>query len=127
MKNIRRHKKTTYSPRVKQSDILEITKECNISRMHLGLDPYPYLWYKRSYQLGKAKMYKFLDQEQINIMIAYCYASRKTRRETPMFHKCYMTILSILRIKLQNEKLDKEIKELNEKITKLEKELNTKQ
>ena len=127
MKNIRKHKKTTYLPRVKQSDILEITKECNISRMHLGLDPYPYLWYKRSYQLGKAKMYKFLDQQQINIMIAYCYASRKLRRETPMFHKCYMTILSILRVKLHTEKINKEIEELNEKIAKLEKELNIKQ
>lgn len=127
MKNIRKHKKTTYLPRVKQSDILEITKECNISRMHLGLDPYPYLWYKRSYQLGKAKMYKFLDQEKMDIMIAYCYASRKTRRELPMFHKCYMTILSILRVKLDTEKINKEIKELNEEIAKLEKKLNIKQ
>ena len=116
MKNIRRHKKTTYSPRVKQSDILEITKACNISRMHIGLDPYPYLWYKRSYQLGKAKMYKFLDQEQINIMLAYYSSSRKQRREIPMFHKCYMTILSILRVKLRNEKLDEEIKKLKKEL-----------
>ena len=68
-------------------------------------------------------MYKFLDQEQINIMLAYYSSSRKQRREIPMFHKCYMTILSILRVKLRNEKLDEEIKKLDEEIKKLKKEL----
>ena len=34
-----------------------------------------------------------------------------------------MTILSILRVKLRNEKLDEEIKKLDEEIKKLKKEL----
>ena len=122
MKNIkRRHKKTTYLPRVCRNKIVDMMDASNISRMHLGLDPLPYLWYKKTVQLGRAGMMKFLDNEKSVIVLSYLSATRKQRREIPMFHKCYMTILSILRVKLKNENLDKEIKELNEKLEKLKK------
>jgi hypothetical protein len=121
MKNKRRFSKTTYLPRVQQSEIIDMMDASNISRMHLGLDPLPYLWYKKTVQLGRADMMKFLDNEKSRIVLDYLSATRKQRREIPMFHKCYMTILSILRVKLKNENLDKEIKELNEKLEKLKK------
>ena len=121
MKNKRRFSKTTYLPRVQQSEIIDMMDASNISRMHLGLDPLPYLWYKKTVQLGRADMMKFLDNEKSEIVLAYLSATRKQRREIPMFHKCYMTILSILRVTLKNENLDKEIKKLNEKLEKLKK------
>lgn len=113
MKNIkRRHKKTSYLHRVWRSEIVDIMDASNISRMHLGLDPLPYLWYKKTVQLGRAGMMKFLDEEKAGVILGYLNATRKQRRETPMFHKCYMTILSILRLKLKNEKLLEKIKNI---------------
>lgn len=121
MKNKRKFLKTTYLPRVRQSDIMDMMDASNISRMHLGLDPLPYLWYKRTVQLGRAGMMKFLDKEKSDIILSYCNATRKQRREVPKFHDCYMLILNILKKDVRLEEQQKQIDELNRQITEMEK------
>jgi len=118
MKNKRKFSKTTYLPRVRQSEIMDMMDASNISRMHLGLDPLPYLWYKRTVQLGRAGMMKFLDKEKSDIILSYCNATRKQRREVPKFHDCYMLILNILK---KDVRLEEQIDELNRQIAEMEK------
>ncbi|MBQ5454727.1 MAG: hypothetical protein IIT63_02755 [Prevotella sp.] len=93
----------------------------NISRMHLGLDPLPYLWYKKTVQLGRAGMMKFLDKEKSDIILSYCNATRKQHREVPKFHDCYMLILNILKKDVRLEEQQKQIDELNRQIAEMEK------
>lgn len=121
MKNKRRFSKTTYLPRVRQSEIMDMMDASNISRMHLGLDPLPYLWYKKTVQLGRAGMMKFLDKEKSDIILSYCSATRKQRREVPKFHDCYMIILNILKKDVHLEEQQKRIDELNRQIAEMEK------
>ena len=121
MKNKRKFSKTTYLPRVRQSEIMDMMDASNISRMHLGLDPLPYLWYKKTVQLGRAGMMKFLDNERSEIILSYCAATRKQRREVPKFHDCYMIILSGLKKDVRLEELQKQIDELNRQIAEMEK------
>ena len=121
MKNKRKFLKTTYLPRVRQSEIMDMMDASNISRMHLGLDPLPYLWYKRTVQLGRAGMMKFLDKEKSDIILSYCNATRKQRREVPKFHDCYMLILNILKKDVHLEEQQKRIDELNRQIAEMEK------
>lgn len=121
MKNKRRFSKTTYLPRVRQSEIMDMMDASNISRMHLGLDPLPYLWYKKTVQLGRAGMMKFLDKEKSGIILAYLSATRKQRREIPKFHDCYMIILNILKKDVRLEEQQKQIDELNRQIAEMEK------
>lgn len=121
MKNKRKFSKTTYLPRVRQSEIMDMMDASNISRMHLGLDPLPYLWYKRTVQLGRAGMMKFLDKEKSDIILSYCNATRKQRREVPKFHDCYMLILNILKKDVHLEEQQKRIDELNRQIAEMEK------
>jgi putative SOS response-associated peptidase YedK len=89
--------------------------------MHLGLDPLPYLWYKRTVQLGRAGMMKFLNKEKSDIILSYCVATRKQRREVPKFHDCYMIILNILKTDVRLEEQQKQIDELNRQIAEMEK------
>ncbi len=121
MKNKRRFSKTTYLPRVRQSEIMDMMDASNISRMHLGLDPLPYLWYKKTVQFGRAGMMKFLDNEKSGIILAYLIATRKQRREIPKFHDCYMIILNILKKDVRLEEQQKQIDELNRQIAEMEK------
>lgn len=121
MKNKRKFSKTTYLPRVRQSDVLDMMDASNISRMHLGLDPLPYLWYKKTVQFGRAGMMKFLDKEKSGIVLAYLSATRKQRREIPKFHECYMIILNILKKDVRLEEQQKQIDELNKQIAEMEK------
>lgn len=121
MKNKRKFSKTTYLPRVRQSEIMDMMDASNISRMHLGLDPLPYLWYKRTVQLGRAGMMKFLDKEKSDIILSYCNATRKQRREVPKFHDCYMLILNILKKDVHLEEQQKRIDEMNRQIAEMEK------
>ena len=121
MKNKRKFSKTTYLPRVRQSEIMDMMDASNISRMHLGLDPLPYLWYKRTVQLGRAGMMKFLNKEKSDIILSYCVATRKQRREVPKFHDCYMIILNILKTDVRLEEQQKRIDELNREIAEMEK------
>lgn len=121
MKNKRKFSKTTYLPRVRQSEIMDMMDASNISRMHLGLDPLPYLWYKKTVQLGRAGMMKFLDKEKSDIILSYCNATRKQRREVPKFHDCYMLILNILKKDVRLEEQQKQIDELNRQIAEMEK------
>ena len=121
MKNKRKFSKTTYLPRVRQSEIMDMMDASNISRMHLGLDPLPYLWYKKTVQLGRAGMMKFLDKEKSGIILAYLSATRKQRREIPKFHDCYMIILNILKKDVRLEEQQKQIDELNRQIAEMEK------
>lgn len=121
MKNKRKFLKTTYLPRVRQSEIMDMMDASNISRMHLGLDPLPYLWYKRTVQLGRAGMMKFLNKEKSDIILSYCVATRKQRREIPKFHDCYMIILNILKTDVRIEEQQKRIDELNREISEMEK------
>lgn len=121
MKNKRKFSKTTYLPRVRQSDVLDMMDASNISRMHLGLDPLPYLWYKKTLQLGRAGMMKYLDKEKSGIILAYMSATRKQRREIPKFHDCYMIILNILKKDVRLEEQQKQIDELNKQIAEMEK------
>ena len=121
MKNKRRFSKTTYLPRVRQSEIMDMMDASNISRMHLGLDPLPYLWYKKTVQFGRAGMMKFLDKEKSDIILSYCSATRKQRREVPKFHDCYMIILNILKKDVRLEEQQKRIDELNRQIAEMEK------
>ena len=121
MKNKRKFSKTTYLPRVRQSDVLDMMDASNISRMHLGLDPLPYLWYKKTVQFGRAGMMKFLDKEKSGIVLAYLSATRKQRREIPKFHECYMIILNILKKDVRLEEQQKHIDELNKQIAEMEK------
>jgi hypothetical protein len=113
--------KPTYPPRVRQSDILDFMDASNISRMHLGLDPLPYLWYKKTIWMGRSGMMKFLDKEKSNIVLAYCYASRRQRREIPKFHECYMLVLSILKKNARIEEMDRQIEEMERQIEELKK------
>lgn len=121
MKNKRKFSKTTYLPRVQQSEIMDMMDASNISRMHLGLDPLPYLWYKRTVQLGRAGMMKFLNKEKSDIILSYCNATRKQRREVPKLHDCYMLILNILKKDVRLEEQQKRIDELNRQIAEMEK------
>lgn len=121
MKNKRKFSKTTYLPRVRQSEIMDMMDASNISRMHLGLDPLPYLWYKKTVQLGRAGMMKFLDKEKSDIILSYCNATRKQRREVPKFHDCYMLILNILKKDVHLEEQQKQIDELNRQIAEMKK------
>ena len=100
---------------------MDMMDASNISRMHLGLDPLPYLWYKRTVQLGRAGMMKFLDKEKSDIILSYCNATRKQRREVPKFHDCYMLILNILKKDVRLEEQQKRIDELNRQIAEMEK------
>lgn len=100
---------------------MDMMDASNISRMHLGLDPLPYLWYKKTVQLGRAGMMKFLDKEKSDIILSYCSATRKQRREVPKFHDCYMIILNILKKDVHLEEQQKRIDELNRQIAEMEK------
>ena len=104
-------------PRVKQSDVLEFMHAENISRLHLGKDPLPYLWYKKYLQMGKCGMIKYLGEYYTDsfpagsIILAYCMATRKERREKEGFKKCYMTTMKILQLEVETDRCKKFIEE----------------
>lgn len=104
-------------PKVSNKDVIDFMEADNISRLHLGMDPLPYIWYKKSLQMIKCGMYKYLNSGNYNIILAYCMATRKQRRENPYFRECYLSTMQCMALAAENDKLTKEL----EKIIKYEK------
>ena len=96
-------------PKVSNKDVLEFMKFDTISRLHLGMEPLPYLWYKKSLQMMKCGMYKYMNSRNHDIILAYCMASRKQRREIPYFRKCYLSTMQVMALNAENDKLTKEL------------------
>ncbi|MBR4590137.1 MAG: hypothetical protein IKO36_05665 [Bacteroidaceae bacterium] len=94
-------------PSVPQNHVLELMDAENISRLHLGKDPLPYLWYKKLLQLSKIGATKYITKEYGGYIMAYCMATRKQRREVAYFRKVYLTVIKILQLKVSTEKTDK--------------------
>ena len=80
-----------------------------------------YLWYKKTVWMGRSGMMKFLDKKKSDIVLAYCFASRRQRREIPKFHECYMLVLSILKKDARIEEMDRQIEEMDRQIEELKK------
>lgn len=104
MKQANKFYPPVYLPKVKFCDVYDMMDAGNISRMHLGLDPLPYKWYKITMQLAKAGLMKFADNSDADVILAYCVATRKERREIPKLHDCYMAVLKILRLRFEIHK-----------------------
>lgn len=104
-------------PKVSNKDVLEFMEADTISRLHLGMDPLPYLWYKKSLQMLKCGMYKHMSAKDYDIILAYCMATRKQRREIPYFRKCYLSTMQVMALNAENDKLTKELDKIikNEK------------
>lgn len=96
-------------PKVSNKDVLEFMEADTISRLHVGMDPLPYLWYKKSLQMFKCGMYKHMSAKDYDIILAYCMASRKQRRENPHFRKLYMSTMRVVALKAENDKLTKKL------------------
>jgi len=104
-------------PKVSNKDIIDLMEADTISRLHLGMDPLPYLWYKKSLQMLKCGMYKHMSTKDYDIILAYCMATRKQRREIPYFRKCYLSTMQVMALNAENDKLTKELDKIikNEK------------
>lgn len=105
----------------KSEKILDMMRAGNISRQHIGLEPLPYLWYKNLYRMKCEKTIKFLEPRDGNIIMEYCKASRKKRRETQAMRECYLMVHRILKQKARLEEQDKIIEKLNKQIQKTRK------
>lgn len=105
-------------PKVKESDVFDFMESDTISRLHLGKDALPYLWYKRLLQMGKCGMTKHMDAKAHDIILAYCMATRKQRREIPYLRESYLLVIRRLYLESEIDRKDKiidKLKNLNEK------------
>lgn len=98
------NKKQKHFPQIKTCDVYNMMQAGNISRMHFELDPLPYKWYKVTMQLEKAGLMRFADSSDADVILAYCVATRKERREIPKLHDCYMATLRILQLRFELHK-----------------------
>lgn len=96
-------------PKVSNKDVMDFMEADTISRLHLGMGPLPYIWYKKSLQMIKCGMYKYMDSRKYDIILAYCMASRKQRRENPFFRKCYLSSMQVMALKAETDKLTKKL------------------
>jgi len=96
-------------PKVSNKDIMDIMEADTISRFHLGMDPLPYLWYKKSLQMLKCGMYKHMSAKDYDVILGYCMATRKQRREIPYFRKCYLSTMQCMALKAENDKLTQKL------------------
>lgn len=100
-------------PKVKESDVFDFMESDTISRLHLGKDALPFLWYKKSLQMIKCGMYKHMSAKDYDIILAYCMATRKQRRELPYFRKSYLLVIRRLYLEAEIDRKDKIIDKLN--------------
>ena len=98
------YKKQKHFPQIKPCDVYNMMQAGNMSRMHLGVNPLPYKWYKVTMQLAKAGLMKFADNSDADIILAFCEATKKERREIPKLHDCYMAALRILQLRFELHK-----------------------
>ena len=102
-------------PKVTSGEVLGLMEADNISRMHLGLDPLPYLWYKNLLRLLLGGMVKFMKGNYPDNILNYCVATRKQRREIPFLREIYLLTMGNIRKSKKIEDMDKEIEKLNKR------------
>ena len=110
----------TKLPRISQSEVIQLMDAGNISRLHLGMKPLPYMWYKKLEQISKIGAVKYLGHAELNLIEKYCSSTRKERRTIPFFRERYLLIIRVLLLHVENERLTKEIQDLDNKIKKSE-------
>lgn len=113
--------KITKLPKISQSEVIQLMDSGNISRFHLGMDPLPYMWYKKLTQLSKIHAVKYLGHSELNFIMEYCSSTRKERRTIPFIREKYLLIIRILLLRVENERLTKECQNLDNKIKKKQK------
>ena len=100
-------------PKVKENEVLDFMNSGNISMLHIGKEALPYMWYKKMLQMMKCGMHKHMDSKAMNVILAYCIATRKQRRETYCFRARYLKTIETLFLKSEIDKKRKLLDKLN--------------